>query len=532
MGHQPSHHRGDHANTPSVASGVHPAVADLLDLPDADLVAALPRARVAENLAVFSQLATTAALWVSWRPDDAARRADRRARRRDVGAEALHDACVVTETAAALGLTENAASQRLDAALALLVEQRLPRAAALTAQGRLDWVRLKLLVTKTRDLTGDQAAAVEAKVLLPAVLTLTIGLYERALDRAVLAADPTAADRGRKEAQALRNVAFYRTRNGADGLDGAATLTAQGPAEALTAAWNALDAEARRLRADGDPRTLPQLRHDLLVARCTGTLTSTLTIPDGAPTRTTGNPTRTDAADDAADDAAPLPDDLAAAPPADRAVPSPRTDVPVHLTVTVSLQTLLGLNDHPGDLDGYGPVPAQMVRELATTAIWRCVAVDDTHGTVLGVGTRTYTPGYVPGSRLRQFLTVAAPTCLVPWCTARAERCDLDHRTPYADGGATCCCTVGPLCRRHHRQKSVGDLTLEPSNDPAHPIGTLLLTTRAGQRLVVLPHAPLPPEAYTTHHLATQGAADSPGDATQTCSQADEAPPATVAPPF
>ena len=60
------------------------------------------------------------------------------------------------------------------------------------------------------------------------------------------------------------------------------------------------------------------------------------------------------------------------------------------MNVTVSLQTLLGLNDEPGRLDPYGPIPAQMARDMAANGIWRCVVVDDVHGTVLGVGKTTY----------------------------------------------------------------------------------------------------------------------------------------------
>jgi hypothetical protein len=137
-----------------------------------------------------------------------------------------------------------------------------------------------------------------------------------------------------------------------------------------------------------------------------------------------------------------------------------------------------------------------MVREMAEYGIWRCVAVDDTHGTVLGVGKKTYSHGYVPGANLRTFLDVSAPECEIPWCTARAVRCDLEHHQPHALGGVTCSCNVGRTCRRHHRIKTAGDLPVRPSTDPGHPPGTNIRTTPGGRDVVELPYAPLPPEAY------------------------------------
>ena len=44
--------------------------------------------------------------------------------------------------------------------------------------------------------------------------------------------------------------------------------------------------------------------------------------------------------------------------------------------------------------------------------------------------------------------------CVFPWCTRPAEKCDLDHVIPYAEGGPTASDNLGPLCRRHHRLKT------------------------------------------------------------------------------
>ena len=58
-------------------------------------------------------------------------------------------------------------------------------------------------------------------------------------------------------------------------------------------------------------------------------------------------------------------------------------------------------------------------------------------------------------------------TCVFPWCTRSARRCDTDHTIPASRGGPTCPCNLAPLCRRHHRIKTHGGwtyTTLEPGH--------------------------------------------------------------------
>ena len=240
-------------------------------------------------------------------------------------------------------------------------------------------------MAKTRHLTPQDAARVEALVLVlvPAVVGLTIGRFENAVDRAVIAVDPAAAEERRTDVVRERRVWLFRNGSGADGTDGGATLWASGPADGLAGAMAALDASARWYRGQGDPRTVDQLRHDLLVTACT---TGRLDAPHDLVTT-------------ALRQALSSPDGTA--PTAAGVALAPRPDVPVHVNVTITLQTLLGLNDHPAALAGYGPIPAQMARDLTTDpardVIWRCIVVDDTHATVMGVGKTTYTRGHMAG---------------------------------------------------------------------------------------------------------------------------------------
>ncbi len=72
-----------------------------------------------------------------------------------------------------------------------------------------------------------------------------------------------------------------------------------------------------------------------------------------------------------------------------------------------------------------------------------------------------------PRPARRSQTTVRDRTCVFPWCTRPARRCDTDHTVPHSRGGPTCPCNLAPLCRRHHRIKTHGDwtyTTLEPGH--------------------------------------------------------------------
>ncbi|WP_088318674.1 HNH endonuclease signature motif containing protein [Kineosporia sp. R_H_3] len=306
--------------------------------------------------------------------------------------------------------------------------------------------------------------------------------------------------------------------------DGAALFTAVGPGEAITAAYNGLDAAARYLRRHGDPRTLDQLRHDLFVTGCTsGYLpvpADVLPVPPGcvpddgtAPAATAPVPetgtfgTDSGPSENGDDESAPA------------WFTSTWPDVQVTVNVTVSAETLMGLVDDPGTLQGYGPIPADAIRDLVTNGVFRCVVVEGEHGTVLGVGKSTYTPGYVASERLKLLVEHAYPTCTGPNCGKAAWRCDLDHQTPYGHGGATCECNTRPLCRACHRLKTAGLLVPQQRHHPGDPPGTTLWTTRTGRTWTVLPHAPLPPRSAV--QVASDGATRRPVPA----ATADEPPP-------
>lgn len=72
--------------------------------------------------------------------------------------------------------------------------------------------------------------------------------------------------------------------------------------------------------------------------------------------------------------------------------------------------------------------------------------------------------GYTPPARLREAVIFRDGVCAAEGCTVPAERCDIDHRVPYHQGGPTTGSNLQALCRSHHRMKSHGHpLTTEPT---------------------------------------------------------------------
>ncbi|WP_088289882.1 HNH endonuclease signature motif containing protein [Kineosporia sp. A_224] len=427
--------------------------------------------------------------------------------------DVLVDGSVALELAVAAGITQGRAAALVDAATALVIAERLPLTAQVLEQGRLDWPRLRMVVSRTRALTAEAVQAVERLLYAtPGLLDGGTRRFDTALTAAVLAVDADAEARRRRRNRKGRRVSIQTTD------DGAALFTAVGPGEAVTAAYNGLDAAARYLRQHGDPRTLDQLRHDLFVTGCTsGYLPvpadvlpvppgcvptgSTTAVPGPAATSTTGpddatstsGPSRPRGTSGSAASA----DAEAGAGSTDAdAVPEWFTttwpDVQVAVNVTVSAETLMGLVNDPGTLQGYGPIPADAVRDLARNGVFRCLVVDGEHGTVLGVGKNTFSPGYVASERLKLLLEHAHPTCTGPHCEKASWRCDVDHQTPYAQGGATCECNTRPLCRACHRLKTAGLLVPQRRHRPGEPPGTTTWFTRTGRTWTALPHAPLP----------------------------------------
>jgi hypothetical protein len=159
------------------------------------------------------------------------------------------------------------------------------------------------------------------------------------------------------------------------------------------------------------------------------------------------------------------PDRTGGTPADDTPCPSRRRPV-TQIHVTVAMSTLLGLDDEPADLAGYGPVSAETARALAEGGVWRRLVTDPLSGAVLDVGRTRYRPTAAISDHVR----ARDRTCVQPACSAPAASCDLDHTREFharrgrdpADEplGTTSADNLGPLCHRDHLVKTEGGFRL------------------------------------------------------------------------
>ena len=102
--------------------------------------------------------------------------------------------------------------------------------------------------------------------------------------------------------------------------------------------------------------------------------------------------------------------------------------------VTIAASTLMGLDDQPGDLDGYGPITAAMARRIAAdpTATWRRLLTDN-RGHVLHAATT----GYRPTAAIIATVLARDQHCAFPGGRRPARHNDLDHVTAWRHGDHT-----------------------------------------------------------------------------------------------
>jgi len=251
--------------------------------------------------------------------------------------------------------------------------------------------------------------------------------------RAVLAVDPGGAQARHEHARRDRRVQLFPVE------DGMAELHALLPAEQAIAIYQRVDSAARSALDAADARTADQRRADAFVDLLLGTGGSSA--------------------------------------------------VTTQVHVTVAATTLAGLDERPGDLAGYGPIPASLARELASgldgDATWRRLLTDPATGTLLDHGRRTYRPP----AALARFVRARDKTCRFPGCRQPARRCDVDHTVAYP-AGPTSENNLGTLCRHHHRLKHESRWAVEQG-----PGGELRWTSPTGRRYRTAPEPLADPDA-------------------------------------
>ena len=155
------------------------------------------------------------------------------------------------------------------------------------------------------------------------------------------------------------------------------------------------------------------------------------------------------------------------------------------INVTVPMLTLLGLDDEPAELEGYGPIDSETARRLSAHApSMRRILVHPETGVALSYGREHYrAPADLDG-----FVRVRDGRCRFPGCSRRAEYADLDHTVARAHGGETADTNLAALCRHHHRLKH------ESAWRVVHESGGVMRwMSPAGHVLRTLPERPFMP---------------------------------------
>lgn len=379
------------------------------------------------------------------------------------------------EVALALRLGRGTAAERITVARTLV--RTLPETLAAWETGELTQQKVRVLVEGLDGLSVERARAVQDRVFRRAGRQ-TPAQLRASVRRAVLAVDPDAAADRHRAARARRRVVHDPE------PDGMGSIWALLPAEDSVAAYTRLTALARGLGAD-DPRTMDARRADLLADLLTGRGCAALG-PHPCRPLAPGPAEREQQGERHADCCV-------------GAGPKPL----VH--VTVSITTLLGLDESPADLAGYGPIPADVARRIAADGTWRRLLTDPVSGTVLDHGRSTYTPP----AALADHVRARDSTCRFPACSGSARTADLDHVIPWNPddpdaGGSTGHDNLVALCRHHHRLK-----TFAPGwRVQQDPDGALAWTTPTGHRHVSRPHDHRPdPDDHGRDAPATRGPA-------------------------
>ena len=301
------------------------------------------------------------------------------------------------EIRAALMLTRRAADSEL--ALAWRLRERLPHVWDHLHAGRIDVRRARTIAHGTGHLDPIEAHHV-ADLALEKAAEMTTGQLAALLRRLCVEVD------GEEAAARYNDAVAERRLVSEPNVDGTADLFGlQLPPDRVAAIRTRINRLAKSLRSPTDDRTIDQLRADVFLDLLAGTHQQ------------------------------------------DRCGSGAVVDI------HVDLKTLTGMADHAGEIPGWGPVIADIARQVAADqpkAEWRATVTDD--GQVVWNGTTRRRP---TKSESRH-VAARQRTCVFPGCRMPATDCDLDHTVARAEGGPTDVNNFGPLCRHDHRVKHAG----------------------------------------------------------------------------
>jgi hypothetical protein len=256
----------------------------------------------------------------------------------------------------------------------------LPETYRLLIAGDISEYVASLVVAETRHLDAPATRDVDAKITAAGISQMGPRSAAACARRHAYDADPHAyVQRGRTERKNRR----VTLRPAPDTMS---LLSGYMPAEQGVACLKALRDHTDGVKAAGDPRCRDQIMADTLVERVTGQANA--------------------------------------------------ADVNAELQIVMPLDALLDANDHSAtELDGYGPLPADLARDLLVTSKgrlwWRRLYAAPVGGPLVGGDPhRRHFEGH-----LRKLILWRDRQCRDPFCDAPIRH--IDHIQRYADNGLT-----------------------------------------------------------------------------------------------
>ncbi len=304
--------------------------------------------------------------------------------------------------------------------LAKILRAELPHTRAAFRAGRITEWAATVIARETACLTLEDRLTVDFELAADPdrLEAMGIGVLEAEAKKIAYRLDAASFVERRARAEADRRVTL---RPAPDVMSQLSTLL---PVKVGVAVYASLSEAATEAIAAGDPRSRSQLMADTLVDRILGGA--------GASGATVG----------------------------------------VMINLVVTDQTLFAGGHEPGWVDGYGPVPADLARELGDSeqAWLRRLYTSPTTGELVAMDS---TARIFP-TKLAQFLRLRDQRCRSPWCDAPIRHAD--HVEAVDQGGETTATNGQGLCEACNYAKQAIGWQARPRPGPGHTVETLTPT--------------------------------------------------------
>jgi len=321
--------------------------------------------------------------------------------------------------------------------LARILDREMPHTLALMTDGRLSEWRATILVRETACLTLEHRQEIDRLLCATGdAMTMSDRELENAAKKHAYRLDAEALVARARKAESERRRTI---RPAPDCM----VLTALLPVGVGVGAFAALSRAADTARSGDDSRSRGQVMADTLVERVTGI--------------------------------------------------APADGVSTSVQLVMTDRTLLGGDDEPAHIPGYGPIPAGLARDLVfaaassrhrAVAAWvRRLITTPGAGRLVAMDSRRRK---VPAG-LRDLVGARDQgTCRTPWCGAPIRHGD--HAEEHQSGGPTSEANAQGLCERCNLAKQAKGWTARPRPGPRHAVETV---TPTGHRYYS--RAPAPP---------------------------------------